>query len=242
MNNSPIDVRWLDHLWTMLSPVGRWRLNLHVLCQRWLWRWRTEGGEVVKRMLDVIASALFLTIFSPLYLIIAILVRLEDGGPAIFTQIRVGRFGQTFRMYKFRSMRPDAEGLLAQVIAQNQHKEGVTFKIKDDPRLTRVGKWLRKVSFDELPQVWNVLKGDMSLVGPRPPLPREVARYSLADRRRLLVKPGITCFWQIGGRSEIDFSGQVQLDVQYIEARSFWTDLVILLKTLPAVAEGKGAC
>jgi lipopolysaccharide/colanic/teichoic acid biosynthesis glycosyltransferase len=242
MNNAAIDTRWLDRLWTMLSPAGRWRLNLHVLCQRWRWLWRTEGGEVIKRMLDVTASALFLVVFSPLYLIIAILVRLEDGGPAIFTQIRVGRFGQTFRMYKFRSMRPDAEALLAQIMAQNRHKEGITFKIKDDPRLTRVGKWLRKVSFDELPQVWNVLKGDMSLVGPRPPLPREVARYSLADRRRLLVKPGITCFWQIGGRSEIDFSGQVQLDVQYIEARSFWTDLVILLKTLPAVAEGKGAC
>ena len=242
MNNSNIDRRWLHRSWAMLSPAGRWRLNLHVLHQRWLWRWRTEGGDAVKRALDVVASALFLIAFSPLYVLIAVLIRLEDGGPAIFAQTRVGRHGQLFKMYKFRSMRPDAEALLADVLARNLHKEGVTFKIKDDPRLTRLGKWLRKVSFDELPQVWNVLKGDMSLVGPRPPLPREVARYSLADRRRLLVKPGITCFWQIGGRSEIDFSGQVELDVQYIEARSLWTDLRILLKTLPAVAEGKGAC
>ena len=181
-------------------------------------------------------------IFSPLYLLIAALIRLEDGGPAIFAQTRVGRFGKEFKMYKFRSMKPDAEALLGDLLARNTHKEGITFKIKNDPRLTRSGKWLRKVSFDELPQVWNVLKGDMSLVGPRPPLPREVAKYSLAHRRRLLVKPGITCFWQIGGRSEIDFSGQVKLDVQYIEDRSLWTDVKILVKTLPAVAEGKGAC
>jgi lipopolysaccharide/colanic/teichoic acid biosynthesis glycosyltransferase len=242
MRISKIDTRWLDRSWAMLSPAGRWWLQLHVLRQRWLWRWRTAGGDAVKRTLDLVASALFLVLFSPLYLLLALLIRLEDGAPAIFPQTRIGQYGREFTMYKFRSMRPDAEARLDEVLARNSHKEGITFKIKNDPRLTRLGKWLRKVSFDELPQVWNVLKGDMSLVGPRPPLPREVARYSLADRRRLLVKPGITCFWQIGGRSEIDFSGQVKLDVQYIEARSLWTDLKILLKTLPAVAEGKGAC
>jgi lipopolysaccharide/colanic/teichoic acid biosynthesis glycosyltransferase len=199
-------------------------------------------GELAKRTFDIVASAMFLTVFSPLYLLIAMLIRLEDGAPAIFVQTRVGRFGREFRMYKFRSMCPDAEARLREVLAKNHHKEGVTFKIKNDPRLTRIGKWLRKLSLDELPQVWNVLKGDMSLVGPRPPVPREVALYSLADRRRLAAKPGITCLWQIGGRSEIDFSGQVKLDVQYIETASFSDDLVILWKTVPAVIGGKGAC
>lgn len=145
-------------------------------------------------------------------------------------------------MYKFRSMRPGAEAELQKLLAQNRHREGVTFKIKDDPRLTCTGKWLRKFSFDELPQFFNVLKGDMSLVGPRPPLPREVALYSSADRRRLAARPGITCFWQISGRSEIDFFGQVKLDVKYIEEQSFTTDMKLLLKTVPAVLSGKGAC
>jgi lipopolysaccharide/colanic/teichoic acid biosynthesis glycosyltransferase len=131
---------------------------------------------------------------------------------------------------------------LKEILEKNHHKEGVTFKLKDDPRITRVGKWLRKFSFDELPQLYNVLIGDMSLVGPRPPLPREVAKYSLADRRRLSVKPGITCIWQISGRANIDFSGQVQLDVDYIEGQSIWTDLLILTRTVPAVLSGKGAC
>jgi lipopolysaccharide/colanic/teichoic acid biosynthesis glycosyltransferase len=226
----------------MHFALGRLWLKLHVQRQKWAWGLRTRGTDTLKRTLDIIASALFLAIASPLFLFIALLIRLEDGGPALFVQTRVGRFGKEFKMYKFRSMRPDAEALLTKVLSQNHHKEGITFKIKDDPRLTRLGRWLRKFSFDELPQVYNVLKGDMSLVGPRPPVPREVALYTLADRRRLWVKPGITCFWQISGRSEIDFSGQVKLDVQYIEARNFWTDLKILLKTLPVVVEGKGAC
>jgi len=139
-------------------------------------------------------------------------------------------------------MCPDAEARLQALLANNHHKEGVTFKIKDDPRLTRVGKWLRKFSLDELPQFFNVLKGDMSLVGPRPPVPREVALYSMADRRRLAAKPGITCIWQVSGRSEIDFSGQVKLDVRYIETQSFWVDVKLLVQTVPAVLSGKGAC
>jgi lipopolysaccharide/colanic/teichoic acid biosynthesis glycosyltransferase len=144
-------------------------------------------------------------------------------------------------MYKFRSMRIDAEARLKDLLQKNQHVLGVTFKIKDDPRITRVGRWLRKYSFDELPQLYNVLRGDMSLVGPRPPLPREVALYSLADRRRLAAKPGITCLWQISGRAEIDFHGQVQLDVQYIQSRSLWQDIKILARTIPAVLSGTGA-
>ena len=130
---------------------------------------------------------------------------------------------------------------MAELLQKNQHLHGVTFKMKDDPRITKTGKWLRKLSFDELPQLFNILRGDMSLVGPRPPVPREVEKYSLADRRRLHVTPGLTCFWQVGGRAEIDFPQQVELDVLYIERQNFWTDLTILLKTIPAVVRGKGA-
>jgi lipopolysaccharide/colanic/teichoic acid biosynthesis glycosyltransferase len=145
-------------------------------------------------------------------------------------------------MYKVRSMCLDAEQRLKDLLAKNQHKEGVTFKLKDDPRITRVGKLLRKFSLDELPQLYNVLIGDMSIVGPRPPVPREVAKYSLEHRRRLAIKPGITCIWQVSGRSEIDFSGQVQLDVNYIEHQTLWTDFLIMARTIPAVVSGKGAC
>jgi lipopolysaccharide/colanic/teichoic acid biosynthesis glycosyltransferase len=144
-------------------------------------------------------------------------------------------------MLKFRSMRIDAETRLQELLARNKHEVGVTFKIKDDPRVTRIGRLIRRFSFDELPQFWNVFRGDMSLVGPRPPVPREVALYTLGDRRRLAVTPGITCIWQISGRAEIDFPGQVQLDVRYIESRSLWQDIKILCKTVPAVLSGKGA-
>jgi lipopolysaccharide/colanic/teichoic acid biosynthesis glycosyltransferase len=135
----------------------------------------------------------------------------------------------------------DAEQRLKELLAHNQHCEGITFKMKNDPRITRVGKWLRRLSLDELPQLVNVCLGDMSLVGPRPPVPREVAMYSATERRRLMATPGITCLWQIGGRAEIDFSGQVELDVQYIESQTLWGDFKILLKTVPAVFSGRGA-
>jgi lipopolysaccharide/colanic/teichoic acid biosynthesis glycosyltransferase len=182
-----------------------------------------------------------MVLLSPLFLLIALLIKLEDGGPVIFSQIRVGRFGREFRMFKFRSMRPDAEARLKELLGKNHHLSGVTFKIKDDPRITGVGRWLRKFSFDEFPQLYNVLIGDMSLVGPRPPMPCEVALYSLADRRRLAVEPGITCLWQISGRAEIDFPGQVQLDVRYIESRNLWQDIKIIGRTIPAVLSGTGA-
>jgi lipopolysaccharide/colanic/teichoic acid biosynthesis glycosyltransferase len=190
----------------------------------------------------MVSSFIGLILLSPFFAIIALAVWTEDGGRVFFPQTRVGRHGRLFKMYKFRSMCPDADSRLLELLEQNQLKEGVTFKLKDDPRMTRVGKWLRKFSFDELPQLYNVLIGDMSLVGPRPPVPREVALYRPSDRRRLAAKPGITCIWQISGRSEIDFSGQVGLDVGYIESQSFLTDLKILIKTIPAVLSGKGAC
>jgi exopolysaccharide biosynthesis polyprenyl glycosylphosphotransferase len=221
---------------------GRLLLNLHVELQRLRAGWRNSGGEALKRGFDIASSFLALLCLSPLFAVVAILVKMEDGGPIFFRQTRVGRFGREFQMYKIRSMCLDAEQRLKEILEKNHHKEGVTFKLKDDPRITRVGKWLRKFSLDELPQLYNVLIGDMSLVGPRPPLPREVCKYSLAHRRRLAVKPGITCIWQISGRAEIDFSGQVQLDVDYIETQGFWVDVKILAKTVPAVLSGKGAC
>lgn len=224
------------------TPLGRRRLLLHVQRQKLAWHWWVAGSDIVKRIVDFTLSLLALIVLVPFFVLIALLIKLQDGGQVIFAQTRVGKFGREFKMFKFRSMCLDAETRLQTLLSNNRHGEGVTFKIKDDPRLTRVGKWLRKFSLDELPQFYNVLIGDMSLVGPRPPVPREVALYSLADRRRLAIKPGLTCFWQIGGRSEIDFSGQVKLDVQYIESQNFWVDVKILARTVPAVLSGKGAC
>jgi lipopolysaccharide/colanic/teichoic acid biosynthesis glycosyltransferase len=232
----------LDEYEALFSPLGRWRRRLDLQWKQMFWRWLVSGADAGKRMCDVLLSTLALMMLSPALGLIAALIKIEDKGPVYFSQERVGRFGRRFRMYKFRSMCPGAEERLRDLLKRNQHREGVTFKIKDDPRVTKIGKVLRKYSLDELPQFFNVWRGDMTLVGPRPPVPREVARYSLSDRRRLEAKPGITCFWQIGGRSEIDFSRQVELDVRYIETQNFWLDMSILVKTIPAVINGKGAC
>lgn len=236
----PVSPRLLKRFASFQSGFGLWRLKTRLTVRRLAWRWFVESSELLKRGLDVIGSLAALIMLSPLLIPIALLVKL-DGGPAFFVQTRVGRFGRVFKMFKFRSMRPDAEQHLAALLAANQHLNGVTFKIKKDPRITRLGYWLRRFSLDELPQFYNVLIGDMSLVGPRPPVPREVALYSLSDRRRLLAKPGITCTWQVGGRSEIDFPGQVLLDVGYIESQSLGQDLKILAKTPKAVVFGSGA-
>jgi len=224
------------------SPAGRTWLALEVMLRQLFWELLVRGPAAAKRSCDIVFSLLALLVLLPLFFLVYLLIKWEDRGPVFFTQIRVGEFGREFKLYKFRSMCLDAEQRLKDLLALNQHKQGVTFKLKDDPRITRVGKWLRKYSIDEFPQFLNVLKGDMSLVGPRPPVPREVALYSPADRRRLAVKPGLTCIWQISGRSEIDFSHQVQLDVQYIEKQSFLFDVKIMAQTLPAVVSGKGAC
>jgi exopolysaccharide biosynthesis polyprenyl glycosylphosphotransferase len=242
MPNNELNTLVLRRFEYAQTIIGRFVLNLNVEFQRLHASWLSGGGAALKRAFDIFASGLALIALAPLFAIIAILVKIEDGGPIFFRQIRVGRFGREFKMYKVRSMCLDAEQRLKELVEKNHHKEGVTFKLKDDPRITRVGKWLRKFSLDELPQLYNVFIGNMSLVGPRPPLPREVSKYSLAHRRRLAVKPGITCIWQISGRAEIDFSGQVQLDVDYIESQGFWVDVKILAKTVPAVLSGKGAC
>lgn len=231
---------WRQHT-AHMTFLGRSVLTFNFHVQRLRAVWFTRGTAFVKRTMDIVGSLLALIVLSPVFLLVAILVKLEDGGPVFFAQRRVGQHGREFRMYKVRSMCLNAEQKLKELMQQNQHKDGVTFKIKNDPRITGVGRWLRKFSIDELPQFYNVLKGDMSLVGPRPPVPSEVSKYSLAHRRRLAIKPGITCIWQISGRAEIDFSGQVQLDVDYIENLSFWTDVKILARTVPAVISGKGA-
>ena len=225
--------------------AGRLRrcgIRNHLRRQRLRWNWELRRDPWIKRLFDIAFSLGILVLLLPLFLLIAFLIKLEDRGPIFFSQIRVGKYGRHFRMLKFRSMCVDAEKKFKELMAQNQHREGVTFKLKHDPRITQVGRWLRKLSLDELPQFYNVLRGDMSFVGPRPPVPREVALYSPMDRRRLAIMPGITCLWQISGRSEIDFSGQVALDVRYIESQSFWGDLKIAAKTIPAVISGRGAC
>lgn len=232
----------LDHYSDAYSSVGRFHRRLQLEWRQLFWQGLVSSSDLAKRGFDIVVSSLALLLLSPVFCFIAALIKLEDGGPVFFSQLRVGRFGREFYMYKFRSMCMDAEKKLESLLAQNQHIEGVTFKLKDDPRITRVGRILRKLSLDELPQFYNVWRGNMTLVGPRPPVPREVQKYSLSDRRRLEAKPGITCFWQISGRSEIDFSGQVALDVKYIEAQNLWLDLKILFKTIPAVMSGKGAC
>ncbi|MDB6028818.1 MAG: epsL 1 [Verrucomicrobiales bacterium] len=222
-------------------PLGRLRLHTYAKCKRAAWQTTLFITTKAKRAFDIIISATALLCLLPVFGMIALLIKLEDRGPIMFPQTRVGKFGRLFKMYKFRSMCLNAEEKMKILLAQNQHSQGITFKIKNDPRVTKVGKWLRKFSLDELPQFYNVLNGTMSIVGPRPPVPREVAQYTMADRRRLAITPGITCLWQIGGRSEIDFSGQVELDVLYIESQSFWGDVKILFKTIPAVLSSKGA-
>ena len=197
--------------------------------------------RAMRRFLDVSVSfCALLALLLPLS-IVALMIKLESPGPVFFTQDRVGKWGVLFKMYKFRSMCVDAEFLKTSLAEQNEMDNGVIFKMKSDPRVTKIGKFIRKYSIDELPQLWNVLIGDMALVGPRPPVPSEVAEYTIDNRRRLEIKPGITCIWQVSGRSEIPFVQQVELDVDYINTHSFLTDIKILLRTIPAVLKGKGA-
>ncbi len=231
------------------SPWGRARMTARMRWKRLSWSVVVNTTLFAKRVLDIVGSVIALLLLAPVFVVLSILVKL-DGGPAFFRQTRIGRMGREFKMLKFRSMCVDAEARLADLLAKNEKASGVTFKMKDDPRITRIGRFLRKSSLDELPQFWNVLCGDMSLVGPRPPVIREVALYTPADRQRLLVKPGITCLWQvgerhgglfeIGDRNSIDFPEQVRLDVRYIESQSVAMDIWLLAKTVPAVLFGKG--
>lgn len=195
----------------------------------------------LKRLMDIIGASLGLIIASPIMLIVAILIKLEDPkGPIFFSQIRNGAYPATFKMYKFRSMYIDAEERLQELMHLNE-QSGPAFKIKDDPRITKVGKLIRKTSLDELPQLFNVLKGDMSLVGPRPAIPREVEQYTTYQKQRLFVKPGLTCIWQVSGRNNIEFDQWVELDIEYIKTRSLWLDIKLILLTIPALLGDENA-
>lgn len=223
------------------TSIGSLRLKLYFLNKKYSWIFVIRSTYLVKRLIDTLFSGLLLVLLSPLFFITALAIKLENPGPAFYSQTRVGKWGKHFIMFKFRSMIVNADNLKTELLDKNESGDGVIFKMKKDPRITKTGRIIRKLSIDELPQLWNVFKGDMSLVGPRPPVPKEVEEYKYSDRRRLEEIPGITCIWQVSGRSDINFEGQVKLDVEYIESQSLKTDLKILLKTIPAVLLGKGA-
>ena len=207
-----------------------------------VWRLRRQFvyEAVLKRAIDMLLATLGLVATIPIWIAICAAIRLESPGSPIFVQERVGRRGRRFRFYKFRSMYVDAESRLHEVLVHNE-TDGPVFKIRQDPRITRVGAFLRRTSLDELPQLLNVLKGDMSLVGPRPPLPREVDQYRPGDLVRLQVKPGLTCLWQVSGRSNVGFDQWMELDRQYVRQMSLWLDLSILARTVGAVLSMRGA-
>lgn len=198
------------------------------------------GSRIIKDTIDRLGALLLLAVLSPIFLAVAIAIRVGSHGPILFRQVRVGRDGREFRIYKFRTMHTDAEARLAELKHLNE-QDGVMFKIREDPRVTPVGRWLRRFSLDELPQLLNVAVGQMSLVGPRPPLPEEVAMYADDVRRRLAVKPGMTGLWQVSGRADLSWEEAVRLDLRYVENWSLWLDLVILLRTLTAVVRSSGA-
>jgi len=200
-----------------------------------------QVDRAAARTIDVAAAALGIALLLPLFAAVAVAIRMESKGPALFRQTRIGENGKPFEMFKFRSMRTSGPSWAELHKTANDHADSITFKMKRDPRITRVGQLIRKSSIDELPQLWNVLKGDMSLVGPRPALPAEVEKYSVVERRRLRGKPGITCLWQISGRADLPFDRQVVLDVAYLKRRTVWLDLLILLRTPIAVLTARGA-
>ena len=188
--------------------------------------------STTKRLIDIVGSLCGIILLSPLFLIVAILIKLEDPkGKVFFAQERNGRYPKTFKMYKFRSMVHNAEDLLKDLMDRNE-QTGPVFKINDDPRITKVGKVIRRTSIDELPQLFNVLKGDMSLVGPRPPIPHEVDQYNSYQMQRLAVKPGLTCIWQVSGRNNIGFDEWVEMDIEYIKTRNLWLDIKLIFKTV----------
>ena len=212
------------------------------LADAWRNRPRRALGQAafVKRLLDIGIAGSALLVLAPLFLAAALAIRIESPGPVFFSQTRVGRDGKTFRMLKFRSMYRDAEARRAALIGTSD-REGICFKAKDDPRITRMGRLLRRASFDELPQILNVLRGEMSIVGPRPALPEEVAAYPARARGRLAVKPGITGIWQVSGRADIDFDRMVDMDLAYARSRSVVLDLMLIALTFRAVLTGRGA-
>jgi lipopolysaccharide/colanic/teichoic acid biosynthesis glycosyltransferase len=221
------------------TPVPGWQLRLH---RSSLWRGIVGEVPALKRVVDIVGATVLVIALAPVLLVLAAVIKLQDGGPVLFWQTRVGRLGRCFAFPKFRSMVVNADEQIEKLLHRNHHANGsITFKDKADPRITRIGRFIRKYSLDELPQLWSVLAGNMSLVGPRPPLPREVDRYTPRDLRRLEVAPGLTCLWQVEGRGDLPFDQQVDLDLEYVDNQSLWLDVVLLLRTPLAVLRGKGA-
>lgn len=220
----------------MMLRRRRWAFKLVMA----LWRLRVAVSTSGKRALDLVAGTILLVLTLPIMGLVALAVKLDSPGPIIFRQTRVGKWGKTFTCFKFRSMYIDAEARKKELMALNE-ADGPVFKMKNDPRVTRVGRVIRKLSLDELPQLFNIVRGDMALVGPRPPVPSEVAEYEYYQRRRLDTIPGLTGLQQVSGRSDMDFDRWVALDVEYIEKQSLWYDIKILLKTIPAVLFSRGA-
>ena len=231
----------LNALYFKYSESQGLRHRMTYLRKKYSWLLVVEGTIIIKRSFDILLASFLLALFSPLLLVISLLIKLQDRGPIFYVSTRVGKWGQPFKLLKFRTMCPKAEQMKQNLLPYNEEVDEVTFKMRSDPRVTALGKFLRKTSLDEIPQLWNVIKGEMSLVGPRPHLPQEVALYTLEERRRLDVAPGVTGIWQVNGRSDIPFSKQVELDLQYIESQSIWLDIKLLLKTIPAVIFGRGA-
>lgn len=243
MNDAIYQVR-MEFFKTLNLPVSQIdvrRLRRRQFFKLIVWEFSLKNLFRVKRLMDILGATGGILLLSPLLLVVSLAIVLEDGWPVFFAQTRVGQYGKLFKFYKFRSMVRNADKLKDTLIAQNESGDGVIFKMKQDPRITRVGRFIRRFSIDEMPQFLNVLLGDLSLVGPRPPVPREVAEYTLEERKRLHVTPGLTCLWQIKGRSEIPFKEQVRLDLEYIQSQSVWQDILIMLKTVPAVLLGRGA-
>jgi lipopolysaccharide/colanic/teichoic acid biosynthesis glycosyltransferase len=231
----------LYRLYGARTSATAWAHRIRFWRKKYAWLIILGGARGLKRAIDILVAGSMLLALIPLFLCVAVAIKLTDRGPVLFWQKRVGKWGREFPFPKFRSMVINAEAIKTEILEQSHHKDSVTFKMKKDPRVTWIGRIIRKVSIDELPQLWNVFSGDMSLVGPRPPVPEEVEQYTLSDRRRLDVKPGLTSFWAIMGRGDIPFSEQVQLDTDYIESQSILVDIKILLKTIPAVLTGRGA-
>jgi exopolysaccharide biosynthesis WecB/TagA/CpsF family protein len=234
---------WREHARNLAAvdfPWAEGRSWIYTSARQFKRRHGSHLQAAAKRTSDILLSSLGLVVLSPLFAALALAIKCESPGPVFFMQKRVGLNGKRFRMWKFRSMYVDAEARRANLVSQSD-RAGAHFKMKSDPRITRIGKFIRRASIDELPQLYNVLAGDMSLVGPRPNLEVEVERYKFDEFERLHTKPGITCIWQVSGRAEVPWARQVQMDLDYVYERSFVKDIVLLAKTLPAILFGKGA-
>ncbi|WP_404814470.1 sugar transferase [Clostridium algoriphilum] len=201
---------------------------------------KNAGYFIIKRVIDIIGALCGILIISPVMILVGIWIKLDSKGPVFFAQNRVGQDGKGFKMYKFRSMCMDAEGLLDKLKHENE-MSGPMFKMKEDPRITKIGKFIRKTSIDELPQLFNILKGEMSLVGPRPSLPKEVAQFTSFQKQRLIAKPGLTCYWQVRGRNDISFAEWMEMDIEYIEERNTFVDIILIFKTVGVLFGDEGA-